>query len=349
MLTLRREKLGGVSVPLGTGWLLGACMEARGKQDLWLRHKPEVLRVLREQAIIQSAESSNRIEGVTVAPDRLRPLLLAGARPRDRSEEELAGYRKALQWIFSRKRPVELTPRVILHLHGLAQGGSSGDAGKWKSRDNEIIEFLPGGERRVRFRATPARQTPQAVERLCRAYGELMAEQPAPPLLLVAAAIFDFLCIHPFRDGNGRVSRLLTTLLLEQQGFLVSRYVSLERMVEESKEEYYAVLAQCSQGWHEGRNEIVPWWNHFLTVVKRAYQELQARVETVSGRPAKGDLVRQVVAAQVGPFALVELHAQLPAVSVQLIKRVLQEMKKSGQVRLVGRGPGARWEVVATR
>lgn len=346
MLSLRREKLIEAAPPLGTTWLLGSCMEARGKQDLWLRQKPEVLAVLREQAVIQSAESSNRIEGVTVAPDRLRPLVLGSARPRDRSEEELAGYRKALQWVFSRKRPVPPTPDVILHLHSLAQGGMSGDAGQWKSRDNEIIELLPNGERRVRFKATPAKATPQTVARLCGNYDELSGQQEVPVLLVVATFVFDFLCIHPFRDGNGRVSRLLTTLLLEQHGFLVSRYISQERLVEESKEDYYTILHRCSQGWHKGDNEIAPWWNYFLTILRRAYQELETNVESVSGRVAKGDLVRQVVATQVGPFTLAELRASLPAVSVALVKRVLGEMKKSGEVRLTGRGRGARWEVV---
>ena len=151
MLTLDPNRLAGVAIPVGTGWLLGACMEARGKQDLWIRQKPEVLEVLREQALIQSAESSNRIEGVTVAASRLRPLVIGRATPRDRSEEELAGYRAALKWIFSRKNRVAVTPDVIRRLHALARGGSSGDAGEWKKRDNEIIEILPGGERSLRF------------------------------------------------------------------------------------------------------------------------------------------------------------------------------------------------------
>jgi Fic family protein len=350
MLTLRPERLVAAPVPQSTVWLLTDCMEAKGKQDLWIRQKPEVLVVLRQQAIIQSAESSNRIEGVTVPSDRLRPVVLGQSKPRDRSEEEIAGYRKALDWIFSREHPVSIEPPVILHLHALAQGGASGDAGQWKKSDNEIIEILPNGQRRVRFKATPAAETPAAVAALCDACREALQTWQTPALLVAATFVFDFLCIHPFRDGNGRVSRLLTTLLLGRQGFAVGRYISLERLVEESKEDYYRVLGECSQGWHEGANEIVPWWNYSLGVLRRAYAGLARQIESAAGaRPAKGDLVRQTILAQVGPFTLADLSSQLPAVSAQLIKKVLAELKKSGQVRLVGRGRGAYWENAPAR
>jgi Fic family protein len=346
MLTLDPSRLAGLAIPVGTGWLLGACMEARGKQDLWTRQKPEVLDVLREQAIIQSAESSNRLEGVTVAANRLRPLVLGRARPRDRSEEELAGYRAALDWIFSRKTAVAFTPDVLRRLHALAHGGSSGDAGEWKKRDNEIIEILPNGERSVRFIPVSAKRTPATVELLCRKYRAACDEERVPSLLIVAAFVFDLLCIHPFRDGNGRASRLATSLLLQSQGFQVARYISLERLIEESKEEYYRVLKLCSQGWHEGENEIIPWWNYFLSILRSAYKEFERQVESAEARPAKSDLVRQTVLAQVEPFTLADMAAQLPAASPQLIKKVLAQMKHAGRVRLVGRGRGARWEVI---
>ena len=346
MLSLVKEKLAGISIPVGTGWLLGTCMEARGKQDLWMRQKPEVLEVLREQAIIQSVESSNRIEGVTIPPDRLRPVVLGKAKPRNRSEEELAGYRKALDWIFSRKRRVTVIPKVIQQLHAFAQGGFSGDAGEWKKRDNEIIEILPNGERKIRFVPPSAKDTPDIMDTLCRNYREACEDQHVPSLLIVAAFVFDLLCIHPFRDGNGRVSRLTTTLLLKAHGFQVARYVSLERLVEQSKEEYYGVLAECSKGWHEGKSEIVPWWNYFLSVLRRAYKEFEQQVESIEARPAKSDLVRQTVLAQLEQFTLGDLAVQLPSASTQLIKKILAELKKRGKIRLVGRGRGARWEII---
>jgi Fic family protein len=305
-----------------------------------------VIEVLREQAIIQSVESSNRIEGVTIPAYRLRPVVLGKAKPRDRPEEELAGYRQALYWIFSRKQRVLITPAVIQRLHVFAQGGFPGDAGEWKKRNNEIVEILPNGERRIRFVPTPAKDTQRTMETLCRNYREACGNERVPPLLVVAAFVFDLLCIHPFRDGNGRVSRLATTLLLQSNGFQVARYISLERLVEESKDDYYRVLAECSRGWHEGNNEIVPWWNYFLSMLRRAYKEFERQVESVKARPAKTDLVRQTILAQVEQFTLGDLIAQLPAASPQLIKKVLAELKKRGKIRLAGRGRGARWEIL---
>ena len=310
-----------------------------------MSQKPEVLRVLREQAIIQSVESSNRIEGVTISPDRLRPVVIGRAKPRDRSEEELAGYRRALDWIFSQKRLVPVTPSLIRKLHGVAQGGTTGDAGEWKKRDNEIIEILPTGERRLRFVPTRARDTPATIEHLCRNYRAATQNEAFPALLIVAALVFDFLCIHPFRDGNGRVARLLTTLLLQSNGFQVARYVSLERLVEASRDEYYRVLGECSRGWSEGTNEVLPWWNFFLGLIRAAYREFEIQVESSSARPAKADLVRRTVLAQLGEFTLADLATQLPTVSRQLIKKVLAELKQRDQVRLAGRGRSARWLV----
>jgi Fic family protein len=168
-----------------------------------------------------------------------------------------------------------------------------------------------------------------------------------PPLLLAATFVFDFLCIHPFRDGNGRVSRLITTLLLQSHGFQVARYISLERLVEESKEDYYRVLGECSRDWHKGRNEILPWWNYVLGIVRSAFKELETEVMSAPTRPAKGDMVRRAVFEQAGDFTLADLSAQLPSASPQLIKKVLGELKRKDRVRLVGRGRGATWNLIS--
>lgn len=344
MLTLRSQTFEQAALPVSTSWLLADCMEYRGKQELWSHQRPEVLAALRQQAIIQSVESSNRIEGVTVAPERLTPLALGKARPRDRSEQEIAGYRRALEWIFSRKSVVPIDARTILHLHALSHAGV-GDAGQFKRRDNEIIEIQPSGEHRVRFKPTSAKNTPGEVNALCEVYGQLMDAGQTPSLLLACTMVFDLLCIHPFRDGNGRVSRLLTTLLLTQQGFSVGRYVSLERLIEASREDYYRVLGECSQGWYEGRNPILPWWNYFLGIVRRGYVEFSSRVEGYVGQPAKTELSRRAILAQVGEFTLADIQSELPGISYQLLKKVLAEMKAAGQVSLTGRGRGAKWRV----
>jgi Fic family protein len=345
MLTLRPQTFQALLSP-ATAWLLADCMEMRGKQDLWTRQRPETLAALREQAIVHSVESSNRIEGVTVAPQRLRPLALRRTRPRDRSEEELAGYRKALDWIFARSSRVAVDQTLILHLHDLAQGGTTGDAGRFKEKDNEIIELKPGVGRVVRFRPTPAKEAPRAIRELCASFELLSSERAAPPLLLVATFVFDFLCIHPFRDGNGRVSRLLTTLLLEREGFVVSQFVSLERLIEETKEDYYRVLGTCSQRWSEGRNPIAPWWTYFLSIVRRGYTAFAGKVDRPIAGGTKTELVRQAAMGQVGAFALADLRAELPAVSPQMIRKVLADLRDEGALRSSGRGRAARWEII---
>jgi Fic family protein len=346
MSSFGERGISGIRIPLSTSWLLASCMEARGKQDLWTRQRPEVLKALRDQAIVQSVESSNRIEGVTVDANRLRPLVLGNARPKDRPEEEIAGYRKALDWIFTSRSPIQVLPSTILKMHSLAQGGMTGDVGRWKSRNNEIVEIRPDGERVVRFVPTSAKETPDAIERLCREYRETAEAELLPELLLVGSFVLDLLCIHPFRDGNGRVSRLMTTLLLERSGFVVSRYVSLERLIEGSGESYYRSLLESSQGWHDSNHDIVPWWDFFLSIVNRAYREFSEAVESRKAGPGKTELVRAAILGMDGQFSLSEVRAQLPSISEQLIKRVLQQMKADGRLKLYGRGRGASWEKI---
>ena len=279
------EFLNRLTLPVSTVWLIGDVAEAKGRQALSLRQAPQVLDNLRETALVQSVESSNRIEGVTVAPERLRPLVVGDARPRDRSEEEIQGYRRALELVHASAADLKITPELLRRLHALAQGGS-GDAGEWKRRDNEIVELRAGAPPLVRFRPVSAAATPAAVEALCIAYRHVVAQEIVPPLVAVAALVLDFLCIHPFRDGNGRVSRLLTLLALYHHDYEVGRWISLERLVEQSREDYYAVLHASSQGWHEARHDLVPWLNFFLSIVKRAYRELEdlaGRLESESG------------------------------------------------------------------
>src|ERR1019366_6642608 len=214
-------------------------------------------------ALVQSVKSSNRIEGVTVAAARLRPLVLGRARPKDRSEQEIDGYRSALNLIHTKAEHLPIPPDLMRRLHKLCQEGG-GDAGQFKRVDNEVIELRPGAAPVIRFKCVSAKATPAAVDELCLVYRHAIDQDHIPPLVAIGAFIIDFLCIHPFRDGNGRVSRLLTLLALYQHGYEVGRYISLERLIEESKEDYYEVLNRSSQHWHEGRHELTPWMNLLL-------------------------------------------------------------------------------------
>ena len=343
MMSFRGGWLRRQPISPSTAWQLEEIAEAKGRQEGLASLPPEVLGVLAETARVQSVESSNRIEGVTVDPRRLRPLVVEGARPKDRSEEEVQGYRRALDLVHGPRSPGALNPDLLLRLHGLTLAGS-GDAGAWKSADNEIVELTPGAPPKVRFRPVSARDTPAAVDELCRLYDEETAQTETSPLLAVAALILDFLCIHPFRDGNGRVSRLLTLLALDQHLHRVGRYVSLERLVEESRGEYYDALYRSSQRWHEGEHDPAPWLNFFLGVLRRAYREFEARAsELTLRRGAKTAAVEAAVAAYSGEFTRRDLERSCPGVSPELIRKVLRGLQKAGKVEALGRGPGAAW------
>ncbi|HEY0515081.1 MAG TPA: Fic family protein [Thermoanaerobaculia bacterium] len=343
MMSFRGNYLGRLSLPLSSVWLIGDIGEAKGRQELYTRQAPQLLQALRETALVQSVESSNRIEGVTVAPDRLLPLVLENSKPRDRSEQEIRGYRRALDLIHTRAQDLEISPQLFQRLHALIQEGS-GDAGKWKHVENELLEFREGVAPIVRFRPVAASEAVGAIEELCLSYRHTLNQDVAPPLLATAALILDFLCIHPFRDGNGRVSRLLTLLALYQHGYEVGRYISLERLVEESRLDYYDALLRSSQGWHENQHDLFPWLNYFLAIVKRAYKEFERRVGQVqSPRGAKTTLVEATVAEFPGTFTLADLERAAPGVSRDTIRQVLRRLQKAGTVECLGRGPGATW------
>ena len=240
-MSFRRGVLDQLALPMGTSWLLSDIAESKGRQQLYARQGPQLLRALREAALIQSVASSNRIEGVTVAADRLRPLIIGGAKPQDRSEEDIRGYRDALALIHTKAADLGATPDTLRRLHTLAQRGA-GDAGEWKRVDNDIVELRTGAAPVVRFRPVRVAEAPGAVEELSVGYRDAVAQARAPHLVLVAALVLDFLCIHPFRDGNGRVARLLALLTLYHHGHEVGRYVSLERLVEEAMDDYYEAL-----------------------------------------------------------------------------------------------------------
>jgi len=349
MMTFRNHRLRDLAVPMGTNWLLNDLAEAKGKQEIYAHQSPQVLKALREMALVQSVESSNRIEGVTVASNRLRPLILGNARPKDRPEQEIMGYRRALNLIHSKADALPITSDLLRRLHQLCQEGS-GDAGQFKKIDNEVIELRPGAAPLVRFKCVTAKATPAAVEELCLVYRHAIDQDYIPPLVAIGAFVLDFLCIHPFRDGNGRVSRLLTLLALYQHGYEVGRYISLERLIEEAKEDYYHVLQQSTQRWHEGKHDLLPWLNHFLSIIRRAYREFERRAgEVKAPRGAKAGLVLAAIREQSGEFRLADIEQACPGVGREWIRSLLTDLKAAGEATCQGKGPAARWRYLGSK
>lgn len=319
--------------------------EFRGRQNLYQEQSPEVLETLRRVAMVQSAESSNRIEGITIAADRIEPLVMKKVKPRDRSEQEVAGYRDVLATIHVNHEKLRVSTHLIKSWHRDLYRFTGERGGEWKSRDNAILEVLPDGRQIVRFQPVSALATPKFMERLVTLFSRSLDEQKTDPLLLIASFIFDFECVHPFGDGNGRIGRLLTLLLLYRAGYEVGRYISLERIVEESKETYYDALLKSSHGWHEAKHDLRPWWNYFLGMLTAAHKEFEARVGTItSAKGAKREMVRQAITRMAGRFAVGDLKRVCPGVSYPTLQRALADLKKERKIRCLGRGPDAQWE-----
>ncbi len=331
-------------VPLGAAWLMNSIAEYKGKQELYIRQSPQILKTLMEMALIESAESSNRIEGVTVKKGRLKPLVLGQSKPRDRSEEEIAGYRKALDLIHRKHNTLDISAQTILELHRLSHSGA-GDAGEWKKRDNEIIRKNPDGTVAVIFKPVSAVRTPAMIKQLCLSYRHSIEQLRYPALYAAACLILDFLCIHPFRDGNGRVSRLLTLLALYHHGYEVGRYISLERIIEESKETYYEALEKSSQGWHSAKHDIEPWLYYFLGTINSACREFEQRALSVKApRGAKTGIVLQAISNQLGEFSISDIERLCPGISRDMIRLVFRHLQKEKKIICLGKGQSARWK-----
>ena len=321
-----------------------ALAEYRGKQTLYSRQSPQVLESLRQVAMIESGESSNRLEGITAPRERILALVQDDTAPENRSEQEILGYRDALNLIHGNHGSLAFTADVVRELHSMMMEYTGEKEGDWKSRDNVIIERYADGSRRVRFRPTPATETAEAMQRLVERYEDAIDRESREPLVIIPLAILDFLCIHPFGDGNGRASRLLTLLLLYQHGYEVGRYISLERIFEQTKTSYYDTLERCSRGWHEGKHDASPWVNYFWGVMLAAYKEYEQRVGSLrTGRGAKSDQVRQAVNRKLTPFRAADIATECPGVSHEWVRRVLREMRDEGLIEFRGKGPGARW------
>jgi len=344
MKTLQQFTSKPESIPASTSWYLADLGEARGKQELFTKQSPQKLKVLREHALIESAVSSNRIEGVMVDQSRIGTVIFGKSLLKDRDEEEVRGYRNALKLIHEQGGKVAISEQTIKKLHRLTRG-DIWDAGKYKDKDSDIIEKYPDGRERVRFKAVSAAETEASMHALIELWNRALRERWVHPLIALAAFNIDFLCIHPFRDGNGRVSRLILLIQSYHLGFEVGRYISLERLIEENKERYYETLEQSSQGWHQGTHNPWPYVNYILFILKTAYKEFEERVgQTASPRGAKTELVIAAVGRFAGKFKVSEVQRQCPAVSVDLVRRVLKNLRSLGRVKCLGRGQSAEWQ-----
>lgn len=331
------------TIPASTSWYLADLSESRGRQELFTRQAPQRLKALREHALIESAVSSNRIEGVVVDPRRVKAVVLGKQLLHDRNEEEVRGYRNALDLIHRKGKDIPLSEKTVLDLHRLMRG-DIWDAGRYKEKDSDIIEKYPDGRVRVRFKTVKAAKTADYTEKLIGMWNDCLREKWVHPLIALAAFNLDFLCVHPFRDGNGRVSRLLLLLQCYHLGYEVGRYISLERLIEENKDRYYETLEQSSYGWHDGKHDPWPYINYLLFILKTAYREFEDRAGSVkSPRGTKTELVEASVRAFASEFTLADLERACPHVSRDMIRRVLRNLQAEGKAECLGRGPGATW------
>lgn len=310
----------------------------KGEQRLFLEAHKDELNELVEIAKIQSTEASNRLEGIFTADDRIKNLVQEKTTPRNRDESEIAGYRDVLNTIHENYDYIPINANYILQLHrDLYKFLGSVEGGIFKTSDNIIREIDVSGEEHVRFIPVPAWETASAIDELCKSYSE--AKDEVDPLILNAMFILDFLCIHPFHDGNGRMSRLLTLLLLYQSGFIVGKYISIEKIIEESKETYYEALQDSSNGWHENENDYKPFVNYMLGVMVSAYKKFESRVKLLTNpNLSKSDRVREMIKEHIGTITKTELMKMNPDISDTTIQRTLADLLKSGEILKIGGG-----------
>lgn len=312
--------------------------EMKGRVEAQSEAAPKVMDALMGVARVQSTEASNRIEGIITTNARLKALMQQKTTPRNRSEEEIAGYRDVLATVHESHDYIEVVPNNILQMHRDLYS-YSGRGGEWKAVDNQIVETDREGKQSIRFVPVPAFQTGEAVEQLCRSYREAVCAENAPPLLLIPMFVLDFLCIHPFADGNGRMSRLLTALLLYRSGYDVGRYVSLEKQIDNTKTEYYEALQLSSEGWHENKNDYAPFVRYFLGMLIKAYTELVDRLKLLAPRTrSKAERVRAALETSLKPLSKAEVAEKCPDVSLITIERTLKRMLDDGKLTRIGQG-----------
>lgn len=319
--------------------LLTQIHELKGEQRLFIEANSDSLTHLLEIAKIQSTEASNKIEGIYTSDERLKKIILDKTIPQNRSEQEIAGYRDVLATIHESYDYIPLRPSLILQLHrDLYKFSGMPFGGQYKNSDNAITETDAFGKTFVRFQPVPAWETAESVEEACTAYKAALQER-IDPLLLIPMFVLDFLCIHPFVDGNGRMARLLTLLLLYRNDYIVGKYVSIERLIEQSKETYYESLKQSSWGWHENQNDYLPFVRYLLGVILAAYKDFSSRVQILTdGRKTKPERIRDLIRNTFGRITKADIMAKCPDISMATVQRTLIDLQKSGEIIKLGGG-----------
>lgn len=334
------------NMPATISWYLADLGEAKGKQELFTKQSPQKLKTLCEHALIESAVSSNRIEGVEVNQARIGTVVFGKALLHDRNEEEVRGYRKALDWIHQKGAKLPVSEKTVLQFHKLTRG-EIWDAGKYKEKDGDIIEKYPDGRERVRFKTVKSADTPRYMKELISKWSDCIEQRTVHPLIALAAFNLDFLCIHPFRDGNGRVSRLLFLLQCYHLGYEVGHFISLERLIEENKDRYYKTLEQSSRHWHTGTHDPWPYMGYVLYILKAAYQEFEERMEGLKNpRGEKTALVTQAIRQSSEVFRIADIQRKCPGISVDMIRKVLKDLRSEGRMKCLGMGKAAQWKRV---
>lgn len=320
--------------------MLSQIHEFKGEQNLFIEAQSDTLTQLVEIAKIQSTEASNKIEGIFTSDERLKKLVTNKTTPRSRNEQEIAGYRDVLSTIHDSYEFIPVRPSIILQLHrDLYKFSGKSIGGAYKNADNVIAEEDNEGNRFVRFQPVPAWETPDSIEALCDAFDDAIARNEADPLLIIPMFILDFLCIHPFNDGNGRMSRLLTLLLLYRAGYIVGKYISIEKVIETTKDTYYEALQSSSQGWHEEENDYAHFVRYMLGVILSAYRDFSSRVRvlTTSGM-SKPDRIREIIKDTLGKITKTEIMQKCPDISQVTVQRTLNDLIKNGDIIKIGGG-----------
>lgn len=314
--------------------------EQKGQQNLFIEAHKDALTELLEIAKIQSTEASNRIEGIITTDDRLKKIVRNKTAPRNRNEREIAGYRDVLATIHENYDFIPVRPNMILQLHrDLYKFNNPGFGGNYKNSDNIIAEEQADGTKLVRFQPVPAWETPEAIETLCNTFNDAINDPDMDPLLLMPIFILDFLCIHPFNDGNGRMSRLLTLLILYRSGYIVGKYVSLEKLIADNKESYYDALQDSDAGWHEEENDYLPFVRYMLGVIIAAYKDFSDRVEILITKGlSKQERVREIIRNSIRKLTKAEIMAQCPDIGERTVERALASLQESGEIIKIGGG-----------